>query len=112
MKYPIVQLTNKDTVSFRELLEVFGDAFKEKDTYGGDAPSEDYLAKLLQKDTFIALVAKDADKVVGGLTAYVLEKFEKERKEVYIYDLAVLEPYRKQGIARGLINRLKEVAKE
>jgi len=27
--------------------------------------------------------------VVGGLAAYVLEKFEQQRREIYIYDLAV-----------------------
>jgi aminoglycoside 3-N-acetyltransferase I len=29
------------------------------------------------------------DEVVGGLAAYELRKFEQERSEIYIYDLAV-----------------------
>ena len=48
--------------------------------------------------------------VVGGLAAYVLPKFEQERKEIYIYDLAVLERYRRQGIASELIQELQRTA--
>jgi aminoglycoside 3-N-acetyltransferase I len=42
----------------------------------------------------------------------VLEKFEQERSEVYIYDLAVAEAHRRQGIATALIGALKPVARE
>jgi aminoglycoside 3-N-acetyltransferase I len=48
---------------------------------------------------------------VGGLVAYVLEKYEQERSEIYIYDLAVAEEFRRQGIARKLINELKRLGK-
>ena len=46
------------------------------------------------------------------MAAYVLQKFEQQRSEIYIYDLAVDEPYRRQGIATGLINKLREIARE
>ena len=46
------------------------------------------------------------------MAAYVLQKFEQERSEIYIYDLAVLESHRRQGIATGLINKLREIARE
>ena len=41
--------------------------------------------------------------------AYELDKFEKARREVYIYDLAVRAAHRRQGIATGLIARLGEI---
>lgn len=50
--------------------------------------------------------------MVGGLVAYVLEKYEHERSEIYIYDLAVDEPARRQGIARQLIQELRAIAWE
>ena len=50
--------------------------------------------------------------MVGGLAAYVLDKFEQERSEVYIYDLAVAEPHRRSGIATALIEALKPIAAE
>ncbi len=44
--------------------------------------------------------------------AYELQKFEQDRREIYIYDLAVLEPHRRKGIAARLIEELKRLVKE
>lgn len=96
----------------RELLAVFADAFEDQESYQSAVPSDEYLNKLLAREDFIPLVAVADGKVVGGLAAYVLQKFEKERSEIYIYDLAVLEEYRRQHIATGLINKLREIARE
>ena len=52
------------------------------------------------------------DSVVGCLAAYELRKFEQERSEIYIYDLAVYQEHRRQGIATRLIERTKEIARE
>ena len=49
---------------------------------------------------------------VGGLAAYVLDKFERDRREIYIYDLAVARPHRRRGIATALIKRLIDIARE
>ena len=45
--------------------------------------------------------------VVGGLVAYELDKFEQPRREIYIYDLAVAEAHRRQGVATALIENLR-----
>lgn len=105
-------LSVSDVPVLKELLQVFGEAFEEPQTYQGAVPSDAYLESLLGKDHFIALVALDGLWVIGGLAAYVLDKFEQARKEVYIYDLAVSSGYRRQGIATGLINHLKRIARE
>src|SRR5262249_16722083 len=60
--------------------------------------------------TSIALVAVANGNVVGGLAAYVLEKFEQERSEVYVYDLAVGERERRRGIATTLLRELQVIA--
>ena len=96
----------------KELLVVFADAFEDHESYQSAIPSDEYLNGLLAREDFIPLVAVEDDKVVGGLAAYVLQKFEQQRSEIYIYDLAVDEPYRRQGIATGLINKLREIARE
>ena len=51
-------------------------------------------------------------KVVGGIAAYELKKFEQERSEIYIYDLAVAAAHRREGIAIALIEQLKDIAAE
>lgn len=113
MTYTYKQLHESDIPLLHGLLRVFGAAFEDVATYQKVMPRSEYLQVLLAKPTFIALVALDADGlVVGGLTAYVLEKFEQERSEVYIYDLAVAEEHRRKGIARNLITELKRIAKE
>jgi aminoglycoside 3-N-acetyltransferase I len=93
------------------LSAVFAKAFDDAKSYLSAQPSDDYLISLLERDDFIPLVAVSDGKVVGGLAAYVLTKFEQERSEVYIYDLAVDENYRRQGIATGLIYKLREIAR-
>ena len=106
----IRQLAPGETDLMRELLNVFGEAFDEIETYTGQQPSENYLEGLLESDTFIAVVAMSSLRVVGGLAAYELKKFERERSEIYIYDLAVGTAYRRDGIATALINELKSIA--
>ncbi len=113
MTYAYKHLSDSDIALLRELLKVFADAFQEPETYQGAIPSYEYLHALLSRPYFIVVAALDeGGVVVGGLAAYELEKFEQERSEIYIYDLAVSEPHRRKGIATGLINQLKEIARQ
>jgi aminoglycoside 3-N-acetyltransferase I len=110
--FDIRVLTSADVARMRELLAVFGRAFEDPVTYETAQPRAEYVAELLGSDGFIAIAALQAGSVVGGLAAYVLRKFEQERSEIYIYDLAVAEEYRRQGIATALIRELQRVAVE
>ncbi|MDF3821060.1 AAC(3)-I family aminoglycoside N-acetyltransferase [Leptospira sp. 96542] len=107
-----IRLQNTDIELLRKLNEVFADAFEDSETHLSNQPSDDYLRTLLSKKDFITLVALDREHIMGGLVAYVLEKYEQARSEIYIYDLAVAEKYRRRGIARSLIQELKMIAKE
>lgn len=105
------RVTAEDLQAMRELMEVYAVAFEDPVSYRSRRPSDEYLRQLLAKETFLTVVAKNQGKVVGGLSAYVLEKFEQERSEVYIYDLAVREDFRRRGAARGVIQHLVQLAK-
>jgi len=106
-----VQQISADAPGLMEaLLDVFGEAFDEVETYGAKRPGADYLRQLLAGESFVALAALKGDTVVGGLAAYELKKFEQERSEFYIYDLAVAVGHRRQGIATALIQALKPIA--
>ncbi len=110
--YKYKQLGKKDIPLLKRLLTVFAESFDDHETYQSKIPNDTYLQSLIGKSYFIALVAIDKDEVVGGITAYELEKPEQERREIYIYDLAVSESHRRHGIATSLINKLKQIAKE
>ena len=96
-----------DIALIRDMLAMFGRAFEDIATYTERQPDDDYLRQLLESSTFIAVAAVHADKVVGGLAAYVLRKFEQARSEIYIYDLAVDEASRRRGIATAMIRKLQ-----
>ncbi|MGD9615042.1 MAG: AAC(3)-I family aminoglycoside N-acetyltransferase [Alphaproteobacteria bacterium] len=94
----------------RKLNALFGDAFQDRDTYEAEPPSDAYLEHLLAKEHVVALVAVAGRELLGGLVAYELDKFERARSELYVYDLAVDKRYRRRGIATALIENLKTIA--
>jgi aminoglycoside 3-N-acetyltransferase I len=106
----IKQLRSADVEAMRDMLSMFGKAFEAPGTYGDQQPSDEYLAELLDSPLFIAVAAIDGVQVVGGIAAYVLPKFEQPRSEIYIYDLAVAETHRRQGIATRMIGYLQQLA--
>lgn len=99
-----------DHALMKALLATLGEAFDEVETYSRNQPSPEYLQTLLGSDYFIALAALKNGEVVGGLAAYELKKFEQERSEIYIYDLAVSAAHRREGIATALIHELQKLA--
>ncbi|ABC33472.1 Acetyltransferase [Hahella chejuensis KCTC 2396] len=112
MEYQYKKLLVGDNEFYFQMLDCFGKAFEDLETYNGQRPDYDYISELLGRDTFIALVALNGGRVVGAIAAYVLEKFEQARSEVYIYDLAVDEKHRRQGVATKLIEHLKPIARD
>lgn len=106
----IRRLTPSDVPLLRKLNALFGDAFADPETYGAEPPSDTYLERLLSKEHVAVTVAVLDEEVIGGLVAYELDKFERERRELYIYDLAVAEGCRRQGVATALIEHLREIA--
>ena len=108
--FSIRWLTAEDWALMAAMMTTFGAAFDDRETYTAARPSQTYLQRLLASDYFIALAALKQGSVVGGIAAYELQKFEQERSEIYIYDLAVAAAYRREGIATALIQELKRVA--
>lgn len=106
----IRQLTPMDLPAMEAMNAMFGEAFDEIDVYTAKRPRPAWLKRLLGNRQFIALAALKDGEVVGGLAAYELQKFEQERSEIYIYDLAVAAGHRRKGIATALIEKLKMLA--
>lgn len=109
MPVEIVQLAENDVSLLRSLNAMFGRVFDDPESYAGNLPPSSYLETLLGTSTFIALAALDHGEVIGGIAAYELQKFEQQRSEIYIYDLAVSASHRRQGVATALIEGLKTI---
>ena len=112
MNYVFKQLGSSDILLLKKLLVVFSEAFDDMKTYQEVVPDDKYIGSLLGKSHIVSLVALYDGEVVGGLVAYELEKFEQERREIYIYDIAVSEQHRRKGVANNLIRELKRIARE
>jgi aminoglycoside 3-N-acetyltransferase I len=110
MTYHVRRLVPADIELMLAMNRMFGEVFGEVDTYTARPPRGAYLDRLLSKDEFVALAALEQGKVIGGLVAYELVKYEQERSEFYIYDLAVREESRRRGVATALIEALKPIA--
>jgi aminoglycoside 3-N-acetyltransferase I len=108
----VVRIGPDGLTLLRELTALFGEAFEDPRSYLEAPPSDPYLTSLLTDPGFHAIAAVIDGAVVGGLVAYELRKFERERSEIYIYDLAVALDHRRKGIATALITQLKAVARE
>jgi len=106
----IKTLSAHDAPLLRAALSMFGKAFHDTKTYTGAQPRSSYLEQLLRSNTFIAIAAIIGKQVIGALAAYVLPKFEQERNEIYIYDLAVDADFRRQGVATAMIDELRNIA--
>lgn len=100
-----------DVCVLRAMLDLFGAAFEDPQTYCSMQPSDGYLGQLLSNPGFLALAAFSGAEVIGGLAGYVLPKFEQARQEFYIYDLAVNERHRRKGVATALIGELRVQAR-
>ena len=108
----VAVLSADDLPLFRASMALFGRVFDDAESYQGAPPTDDYVRDYLDRPGNILLAATQDGAVIGALAAYVLQKFEQARSEVYIYDLAVDEAHRRKGIAMALIEQLKVVARE
>jgi aminoglycoside 3-N-acetyltransferase I len=100
MDIKITKLATNDISKFIELIRVFEDVFEMKD-FG--IPSEAYLDQLLRKNDFFVFVALSDDKIVGGLTSYLIDQYYANSSLAYIFDLAVKREFQRKGIGRLLI---------
>jgi aminoglycoside 3-N-acetyltransferase I len=105
--YTCLRLRAEDITLLKQLRNVYATVFAEQEKYV-PSPSDDYLNSILSDKHCVHVVAiSPDDRVIGGLSAYILPKIEQKVSEIYLYDLAVLEEHRRRGVATRLIEELK-----
>lgn len=109
--FAVRRLGSSDPAAARALNALFADAFEDPERYVGALPPDAWIAGLLARPDYVALVAEADGAVVGGLTAYTLPKLEQATSELYLYDIAVAETHRRRGIATALIRELQALAR-
>jgi aminoglycoside 3-N-acetyltransferase I len=100
----IQKLAADDVDRFAAVVQLFAETFGMENF---TLPARQHLARLIESDEFIALVATEGRRIAGGLTAYVIRQYYTEKPLVYIYDLAVDPAFQRRGIATRLITALK-----
>ena len=112
MSVEVRRLGADDTGIARDVNRLFADVFQDPESYASAFPPDVYLQRLLGREDTIVLAAFSSERVTGALVGYVLHKLEQERSEIYIYDLAIADDRRRQGIATALIAHLQALAAE
>jgi aminoglycoside 3-N-acetyltransferase I len=98
----IKKLDIQEISEFQDLINIF------KDVFDNDRPMPNsiYLRKLLLNNDFMAFVVKVENKVIGGLTIYVLHSYYAEKPIAYIYDVGITPSHQGQGLGELLISEV------
>ena len=63
--------------------------------------------RFLRTPDTLLLVARWDGEICGFLTAYRLQRFDRRRAEVLLYEIGVQEPFQRRGAGRALIEEAK-----
>jgi len=105
----IKKLEQRDLDKFIALIRLFEDVFEMKHF---TMPHTEHLEKLLARNDFYVFVAFTENRIIAGLTAYILEQYYSEKALAYIFDLAVARSWQRQGIGKKLIQAIKHYCSE
>lgn len=74
--------------------------------------STDYMRKFLT-DPANFLVTVEVDHVIAGfILAHRIDSMKQEAEAMFIYEIEVLERYRRQGVGSALINHIRAIANQ
>jgi ribosomal protein S18 acetylase RimI-like enzyme len=70
-----------------------------------------YLKKFLARPENLLIVADQKGVPAGFLLAYFLDRVDRDRRMICLYEVEVAGPYRRQGVGRAMIEELKSICK-
>jgi aminoglycoside 3-N-acetyltransferase I len=98
------KLEADDLDDLQQLRQLYHDVFQQ------EFPPVDYvyLQTLLASKDIMFFVAQKDNTIIGGTTAYLLPSLYGKYKELYLYDMAIGEPFQRLGIGSRLLEFVKE----
>lgn len=101
----VYRLSEKDLDLAKEGVSLFLEE-------GETVSSDEVLRKLLQREDFYFVVATLERKLIGRLIAYEFEFYKDNTREVYLYEVDVLEEFQNKEIGTKLIEFTKQICSE
>ncbi len=98
----IKKLEKSEISEFENLIKIFKDVFENEE----QIPNKEYLGILLSNPDFIVFIVKLNNKVVGGLTIYVLHSYYCKKPIAYIYDVGIASEFQGKGFGKALITEV------
>lgn len=80
---------------------------KVKNTTDVEGFGEDYLERFLARPENLLLVAEHERSAAGFLLAYTLDRVDRDRRMVCLYEIGVVAACRRRGIGRAMLEELK-----
>lgn len=103
MTYAVEKLDKKDIASYKDLID---------NCFGGSNALEWYQ-KYQQREEYTIWVVKEKGTIIASVTQYVIDLFTFEFQPcLMLFNMAVLEEYRKQGIGKQLLSFVIQKARE
>lgn len=106
--FEIQKLNRNEVEDFRDLVKIFKDVFENEEQIS----EKKQLAKVLSNPDFMVFVVKQNDKIVGGLTIYILQRYYGTKPVAYIYDVGVSPDFQGKGLGRSLIAEVCQYCKD
>ena len=83
-----------------------------EDERDGREPSIQHLERFLKRDTNYLILAIREKHPIGFLTAYRMPDLSCDASMVYLFEIEVALPFRRQGIGKRMIQLLKQHCRE
>ncbi|MBN1921487.1 MAG: GNAT family N-acetyltransferase [Anaerolineae bacterium] len=80
--------------------------------FKGQFPDPDVVVDFLSSAQNILLIAEEEGIPLGFLLAYRLNRWDQARPMMFVYEVEVREPYRRQGIGRALLGEIQRISRK
>lgn len=95
----IKKLNHNEVSDLRNLVEIFKNVFENEEQISDN----EQLGKLLSNPDFLVFIIRKNNRVVGGLTIYILHRYYGTKPIAYIYDVGITPEFQGQGLGKTLI---------